>query len=43
MKSSSTLYISKGNTAKVAIDRSLPLKEIRGPKEAFHVFPLKSR
>ena len=34
MKSSSTLYISNGNTdntAKVARDRRVPLKELRGP------------
>lgn len=44
MKSSSTLYISKGNTdntAKVGRDRSVPLKELRGPKDALRVFPLK--
>ena len=44
MKSSGTLYISNGNTdntAKVARDRSVPLKELRGPKNALHLFPLK--
>ena len=29
------------NTAKVARDGSVPLKELRGPKNALHLFPLK--
>ena len=40
----STLYISNVKTdkpAKVARDRSVPSEELRGPKDALHVFPLK--